>query len=177
MNVTLPAVVAMLERTPATLRAILEGVPDEWTSPSYGPGTWSAKEVVAHLIHGERTDWIPRLRIMLEHGAARPFGAFDRAGHAGLMSSSLAELLDVFERERAEGLRDLRALVRSEADLAREGRHPALGRVTIGNLLATWVVHDLNHIGQICKAMAWQYKAEVGPWEAYLSVLAPPNPR
>jgi len=177
MRYTLDEAHLVLSRTPGVLRALVQGLGDAWTRENYGPGTWSAVEVVAHLIHAERTDWIPRARWVLEHGPARPFEPFDRNGHAPLMGRSLDELLDLFERERATSLAELHRLVTSEAELDREGMHPALGRVTLRNLLATWVVHDLNHIAQMCKAMAHQYKGEVGLWEAYLSVLAPPNPR
>lgn len=156
---------------------MLEGLGPEWTDRDYGTGTWHAREVVAHLIFGERTDWLPRLRHILKHGDRSPFDPFDRAGHAPLLSHSLAELLDLFERERADGLRELAALKLTEADLSRAGRHPALGGITVGNLLATWVVHDLNHIAQISKAMAYQFKTQAGPWERYLSILSPPNPR
>lgn len=169
---------AMLARTPATLRAMLAGLDERWTEPDYGPDTWSAREVVAHLIFGEQTDWIPRARILLAHGEARPFDSFDRSGHKPLLARhTLAELLDLFERERAKSLAVLDSFNLSTSDLARRGRHPALGTVTLANLLATWVVHDLNHLAQIAKAMAFQYAPQVGPWERYLSVLAPPNPR
>ena len=178
MKLDLDQSTALLLRTPRVLRELLAGLADAWTTPDYGPGTWSAKEIVAHYIFGERTDWVPRLRIILEHGEARRFEPFDRSGHKELLARhTLAELLAIFERERAEGLAALRAAGLTHGDLARAGTHPALGRVTLGNLLAAWVVHDLNHIAQIAKALAYQYKAEVGPWEAYLSILAPPNPR
>lgn len=178
MRIELDQVIDVLSRTPAVLRAMLSGLPAGWTEQPYGPNTWSAKEVVAHLVFGERTDWIPRLQVILAHGEARPFEPFDRAGHAELLASrTLTQLLDLFERERAEGLSALRGLKLGPADFERRGTHPAFGAVTLGNLLATWVVHDLNHIAQVCKAMAFQYKDAVGPWEQYLSILSPPNPR
>jgi hypothetical protein len=178
MDFDLPTARAMLARTPATLRAMLAGLDERWTEPDYGPDTWSAREVVAHLIFGEQTDWIPRARILLAHAEARPFDSFDRAGHKPLMiGATVADLLDLFERERASSLRALDALALTPADLQRRACHPALGTVTLANLLATWVVHDLNHLAQIAKAMAFQYAPQVGPWERYLSVLAPPNPR
>lgn len=177
MDYALDTAIPILSRMPRVLRTLLHDLPDSWTTPDYGPGTWSAREIVAHLIHGERTDWIPRARHILAHGASRPFEPFDRAGHAPLMVHPLAELLDLFDRERLGSLDALRSMGLGAADLAREGLHPALGRVTMRNLLATWVVHDLNHLAQVCKAMAFQYRDEVGAWEAYLSVLAPPNPR
>jgi hypothetical protein len=178
MDCTLDTSLAMLARTPGVLRAMLMGVDEHWTEPNYGPGTWSAREVVAHLIHADRTDWLPRMRVIIEHGETRPFEPFDRAGHAPLLSAhTLAELVGLFERERTENLARVRAMGLTNADLARRGRHPALGGVTLGNLLATWVVHDLNHVAQIAKAMAYQYKSQVGAWEEYLSILAPPSPR
>ena len=172
------SVTSILTRTPEVLRALLTDLDPALAERNYGPDTWSAKEIVAHLIHAERTDWIPRARHIFEHGDTTPFPPFDRDGHAPLVRApTLAELLDLFARERAAGLRDLEAMNLTAADLARPGRHPALGSVTLGNLLATWAVHDLNHIAQISKAIAYQFKPAVGPWEQYLSVLAPPNPR
>lgn len=168
----------VLERTPAVLDAMLRGIGDEWTRLNYGEGTWSPHEIVAHLIHGERTDWIPRARWILEHGDAAPFPPFDRAGGAGLAAEKTTdELLDIFTDERVEGLRALKRLPPSPENLAKRGRHPALGAVTLSDLLCTWVVHDLNHIAQVCKAMSYQRKRDVGVWEAYLSVLASPAPR
>lgn len=171
-------VVEVLERTPQVLRTILDGLNPNWTERDYGPGTWSPKEVIAHLVFNERTDWIPRLRIILKHGAAEPFEPFDRSGHKDLLDRhALPELLAVFEQERRQSLAALRGLDLTDADLLRRGRHPALGPVTLANLLAAWTVHDLNHIAQICKGMAYQMRPGVGPWEAYLSILALPNPR
>lgn len=169
---------AVLSRTPATLRALCSGVGDAWTEPDYGPGTWSVREIIAHLVFNERTDWIPRLKIVLVHGESRPFDPFDRAGHKDMLGThTLGRLLDVFEEERAQSLAALDGLKLTAADLERRGAHPALGPVTVANLLAAWVVHDLNHVAQACKAMAYQYKGEVGPWEQYLSILAEPRPR
>lgn len=166
-----------LDRTPRVLRALMTGAPSGLIDLPYGPGTWTAREVVAHLIFGEQTDWIPRLTHILDHGESTPFCSFDRAGHKHLLRHTLDELLDSFDAHRRESLAALRSCNLAAADLARTGRHPALGTVTIANLLATWVVHDLNHIAQIAKAMAFQIKGEVGPWEQYLSILAPPAPR
>lgn len=176
MRFDLADAVAILESTPHTLHALLAAAPSGLTHAPYGPSTWSAAEVVAHLIFGERTDWMPRLRLILA-GSTDPFPPFDRAGHAPLLRHALPELLDLFKRERAASLADLHELHLTDADLDRQGVHPAFGPVTARQLLATWVVHDLNHIAQCCKAMAFQYRTQVGPWEAYLSILAPPNPR
>lgn len=168
----------VLRRTPAVIRALLQDLPEPWTVADYGPGTWSAKAIVAHLVFGERTDWVPRAKIMLQHGTSRAFDAFDRAGHEPLVERhTLAELLDLFEKERAASLATFGSLCANGGALDTIGLHPALGRVTVANLLATWVVHDLNHIAQISKALAFQWKPHVGPWEAYLSILALPNPR
>jgi len=167
-----------LERTPTVVRTLVTGIPESWASANYGPGTWSPREIVAHLIYGEQTDWVPRMRIMLEHGAARPFEPFDRAGHEPAMRGrSLGSLVDEFARVRSDRLAELDAMHLRETDLDRTGAHPEFGPVTMRQLLATQVAHDLNHIAQLSKALAYQYKSEVGPWERYLSILSPPNPR
>jgi hypothetical protein len=168
----------ILARTPRLLRTLLEALPDALVRANYGAGTWSPHEVVGHLIHGERTDWIPRTRWILVHGEALAFEPFDRDGHAALCRDHTSgELLDLFATLREANLTALRALALSEEDLARRGRHPTLGAVTLSQLLATWVAHDLNHIAQVCKALAFQHQREVGPGEAFLSILAPPSPR
>lgn len=178
MNFNASRDTAVLARTPAVLRCLLDGLGDEWVRASYGPDTWSPHEVVGHLIFGDRTDWIPRARWILQYGESRPFQPFDRNGHAELCRRhSTAELLDMFAAERRASLDVLASLPLTPDMLARRGSHPALGVVTLEQLLCTWVVHDLNHVAQVCKGLAWQYKAEVGPWEAYLSILAPPAPR
>lgn len=165
----------ILERTPAVLRAMLSGVGEHWALRNYGEGTFSPFDVVGHLIHGERTDWIPRLRRILDHGESRPFEPFDRfAMHAASRGKSIDDLLDEFARLRAENLVVLRASSLTAEQLAVRGTHPALGSVTIGELLATWTVHDLNHVRQIAKAMAWQYRDDVGPWRTYLPILTTP---
>ncbi len=163
--------IAVLERTPATLRTLLDGLPDTFTQATEGPGTWSPSVVVGHLIHGERADWMPRVRHILA-GETRPFAPFDR--EAQLRDDpdrTLAELLATFVELRSESLAALRALRLGAGDLAREGRHPALGRVTLAQLLATWVAHDLDHLGQIARTMAKAYGPATGPWSAYLSIL------
>lgn len=163
---------SVLRRTPAVLRALLLDLPDPWIAATEGPGTWSPFDVVGHLIHGERTDWMPRVEHMLRRGDAVAFPAFDREAMFNASKGlSLGELLDTFGRLRAGNLDRLAALGLTEADLARPGRHPELGAVTLGQHLATWMAHDLNHIGQVVRVMARQYSAAVGPWKAYLSIL------
>jgi hypothetical protein len=164
--------VALLERTPAVLETLLHDLPESWTHRDEGAGTWTVFDVVGHLIHGERTDWMPRLKIILEFGETRAFEPFDRlAQQRDSANMSLPELLDLFARLRRENLHDLRALNLQPSDLERRGRHPALGVVTLGQLISTWVVHDLTHLHQISRVMAHQYREAVGPWRAYLGVL------
>ncbi|MFZ0199351.1 MAG: DinB family protein [Candidatus Sulfotelmatobacter sp.] len=164
--------VAVLSRTPASLNALLRGLPDVWVSSNEGKDTWSAFDIVGHLIVGERTDWMPRVRIILENGEARPFDPFDRFAQAKEnQDKSLEQLLDDFARLRAENMVALQAINLQQEDLARRGRHPALGPVTLSELLATWVVHDLTHLHQLSRVMADQYRDEVGPWSGYLGVL------
>lgn len=161
-----------LERTPRALRGLLEGVPEAWARANYGAATFSPFDVVGHLIHGEKTDWMPRLRIILEHGEARPFEPFDRyAMYEESRGKSMAQLLDEFEQLRLRNLEALNALELRKQQFGLRGTHPALGQVTLENLLATWVAHDLHHIAQICKAMARQYREAVGPWCEYVSIL------
>ncbi|HEY6138270.1 MAG TPA: DinB family protein [Thermoanaerobaculia bacterium] len=162
---------ALLARTPAALDALLRDLPDAWTLRDEGDGTWSAAGVVGHLIHGERTDWMPRARMILECGDAQPFESFDRLGFQRARPAPLPLLLDEFRDLRAENLTALRALGLSEDDLERRGRHPALGVVTLAQLLATWAAHDLTHLHQISRVMAHQLRGAVGPWSAYLGVL------
>lgn len=165
--------VAILSRTPATLDALLRGLPDGWTSAHEGSDTWSPFDVLGHLVHGERTDWIPRARIILEHGEARAFETFDRfAQFRESEGKTLPQLLDEFGALRRESLRALAALHLTDAALDRRGRHPALGVVTLRQLLATWVAHDLDHVVQISRVMAKQYSDAVGPWRAYLRVIS-----
>lgn len=178
MRFSLDDSMVMLERTPRTLRVVLADLPERWTHADYGPDTWSPFQIVGHLIYGELTDWIPRARRILDHGESKPFDPFDRNGHEPLIKGhSMESLLEEFAARRAESLASLRAMKLTEADLDRVGRHPALGPATLRNLLAAWVVHDLNHIHQVAKAMAFQYADEAGPWKAYLSILAAPAPR
>jgi hypothetical protein len=164
--------VALLARMPATLDALLRDLPDVWTLRNEGAGTWNARDIVIHLIHGEKTDWMPRTRHLLQFGETRPFEPFDRTGSQDeSQTKSLGDLLDEFARLRAEGLRELRALHLQPNDLERRGLHPSLGVVTLSQLLATWPAHDLSHLHQITRVMAHQYREEVGPWTAYLGVM------
>jgi uncharacterized damage-inducible protein DinB len=163
--------IALLERTPATLAALLEGLPGTWTAATEGEKTWSPYDVIGHLIHAERTDWIPRVRHILS-GEKRPFETFDReAQFRESRGKTLAELLATFAELRRQSLAALAGMKLTDADLARSGVHPELGAVTLGQLLATWVVHDLDHTGQIARTMAKRYTDAVGPWTAYLSIL------
>jgi uncharacterized damage-inducible protein DinB len=163
---------AVLETTPSVLEAWLGNLPEEWTHASDGEGTWSPFDIVGHLIHGEKTDWIPRAEIILSDRETREFEPFDRfAMFADSKGKSLQELLDSFADLRQQSLDRLRALQISETDLDKTGVHPEFGTVTLRQLLATWVDHDLNHLGQIARVMARQYRGEVGPWHMYLGIL------
>jgi hypothetical protein len=167
--------VAVLERTPAALRGMLAGLPESWLLADEGPGTFSPRDIVGHLIHGEETDWIPRMRIILEHGESVPFTPFDRfAFRTASVGYATDALLDRFASLRAESLGALRAFALDEAALARTGTHPGLGRVTLRQLFAAWVVHDLGHVKQVARVMARQYAAAVGPWREYLTILDRP---
>ena len=163
---------SVLTRTPDTLNALLRDLPDGWTAATEGPGTWSPYVVVGHLIHGERADWMPRLELILEHGQSRPFDLFDReAQFIESNGKSLSSLLDEFSVLRHENLVRLRAVDLQPEQLDLKGTHPALGVVTVRQLLATWTAHDLGHILQVSRVMAKRYKQEVGPWAEYLSVM------
>jgi hypothetical protein len=192
MEPDLQSTIALLAAKPAALNALLRDLPDELTlanegSTHDGSPTWCPQEIVAHLIYGERADWIPRLRMILEHGEAKTFAPFDREGFArelqemraktrdeasrGPEGHSLAELLDEFARVRAANLKELRAMKLGKKDLARRGRHPVFGSVTLGQLLATWPAHDLTHLHQLARVLAHQYRNAVGPWTEYLGVM------
>lgn len=171
MDFNLDDALAVLEATPPTLAALLSGLSPIWVLATEGEGTWSPFDVLGHLVHGERTDWIPRARHILA-GDARPFEPFDRTAMlAESRGKGLDELLATFAKLRAENLAELRTMRLSLADLERTGQHPELGAVTLQQLLATWVVHDLDHVGQIARVMAKVYGDEVGPWRAYVSIL------
>lgn len=172
MEQNLNDTMSLLARTPAALDALLRDLPQAWTMRNEGEKTWSVFEVVGHLLHGERTDWMPRVKRIIESGESQPFEKFDRWGHEQeIQGKSLGELLREFARLRLENLDDLRALNLRPEDLERRGKHPALGVVTLSELLATWAAHDLTHLHQISRIMAYQYRDVVGPWRAYLGVL------
>ena len=172
MNFDLTEGIAILERTPHALRVMLAGLPAVWTDATEGPDTWSPYVIVGHLIHGERTDWIPRAEIILEQGPERRFTPYDRfAQFRESKGKSLAGLLDEFERLRAANVGTLRGWHLTDAQLALEGEHPEFGPVTLRQLLATWVAHDLGHVAQTARVMAKQYREAVGPWRAYLPVM------
>lgn len=174
MEISLESAVAVLGRTPVVLRVLLEGAPEELERGSEGKDTWSPYDILGHLVHGERADWIPRLRIILEHGEAKTFEPFDRfAQFEESRGKSLEDLLAEFEALRAKNLKIVEGLDLATGDFDRTGLHPDLGVVSLGELLSTWVVHDLGHIAQIGRVMAKQLDAEVGPWRAYLPILAP----
>jgi hypothetical protein len=164
---------AILSRTPSTLDNLLRGLPESWILAHEGGGTWSPFDVIGHLIQGEQVDWIPRAKIILTHGDARAFDRFDRlAQFTASAGRTLPDLLDDFARLRKANLRELASLNLTDADLDRPGRHPELGVVTLRQLLATWVTHDLDHIVQISRVLALQYSDAVGPWRAYLRIIS-----
>lgn len=172
MQHNLEETIALLARTPAALNALLRDLPDTWTLRNEGGKTWSAFDVVGHLIHGERTDWMPRAKMILQFGESKAFEPFDRwAQERENQGKSLAQLLDEFARLRTDNLNELGALNLNPEDLVRRGRHPSLGVVTLSQLLATWAAHDLTHLHQLSRVMAHQYHEAVGPWSAYLGVL------
>ena len=162
----------LLARTPSALNALLRDLPETWTSHNEGGKTWSVFDIVGHLIHGERTDWMPRARMIMQLGETRAFDPFDRlAQERESRGKSLGELLDEFARLRSENLVALRAMNLQPPDFDRRGRHPALGVVMLSQLLATWAVHDLTHLHQLSRVMAYRYRDVVGPWKEYLGGL------
>jgi hypothetical protein len=172
MEHNLQHTMSLLARTPAALDALLRDLPEAWTFRNEGENTWSAFDIVGHLIHGERTDWMPRARIILQFGETRTFETFDREGHVRESEGkSLGQLLDEFARLRSANLNELHALNLRQEDLPLRGRHPALGVVTLSQLLATWAAHDLTHLHQISRVLAHRYRELVGPWSAYLGVM------
>ena len=172
MKYSVERAVEVLSNTPDVFKTMLRGTGEAWSHNNYGRNTWSVFDIVGHLIHGEKTDWIPRARIILEHGGSKAFEPFDRFGmlHAS-RDKSMNQLLDEFAQLRSRNLSTLDALQITPQQLSLEGRHPELGRVTLGQLFATWVVHDLGHIAQIARVMAKSYRSAVGPWSEYLPIL------
>ena len=172
MEFDLTAATQSLERTPQALRALLAGLSPAWTDATEGPETWSPRMVIVHLIHAERGNWIPRARVVLEHGSSHPFPAFDRSVPLEEFEGvEMPALLDEFVRLRAESLATLASWELCDADLARAGTHPEFGPVMLRQLLATWVAHDLAHVGQVARVMARQYRDAVGPWRPLLPIM------
>ena len=172
MNFQLDEAIAVLSKTPKALEALLRALPDGWVRNNEGEGSWSAFDIVGHLIVGERTDSMPRARVILEHGVAREFEPFDRFAQAReTQGKSLDQLLDEFSEARAKSLTELEALHLLPDDLAKQGRHPRLGLVTLSQLLAAWTAHDMTHLHQLTRVMAHQYREAVGPWVSFLGVL------
>ena len=172
MNANLDDAIDILKRTPSVLNSLLLDLPDSWSRTNEGADTWSPFDVVGHLLHGEETDWIPRIKIILNDGEARTFDSFDRnAQFRSSVGKSLSDLLREFAELRAASLATLAECNLTNSDLQKTGTHPEFGRVTLGELLATWVVHDLSHIAQIGRVMCKQYAEAVGPWRAYLPIL------
>jgi len=164
--------IALLARTPPALNALLRDLPDAWALRNEGQSTWTARDVVAHLAELERSDWMPRLRRILEFGESQPFDPIDREAFVRASEGKvLSQLLDEFAELRVQNLETLRALNLQPADLDRRGLHPSLGPVTLSNLLATWAAHDLTHLHQLSRILASQYRELVGPWNRYLGVL------
>src|SRR5206468_2434753 len=174
MEYDLTTAVPLLERTPGALSALLDGLPHGWTRNNEGSSTWSVHDIVAHLIHAEDDDWMPRVRHILEVGEREPFRPFDRTyGMAEARRRPLEELTATFGERRRMSLDALAALRLTSADLARTARHPEFGIVTLSQHLATWVAHDLTHLSQVVRVMAAQYREAVGPWAKYLRVVRP----
>ena len=172
MTYNLKQALEILERTPNTLHVLLSNVSDEWVYTNEGDNTWSVFDVVGHLIHGEKTDWMTRIRIVLSDSGNKTFEPFDRfAQFENSKGKTMQQLLNEFSELRAENLKALKQLQITETQLKMKATHPALGEVALKELLASWVTHDLGHIAQIARVMAKQYKDEVGPWEAYIPIL------
>jgi hypothetical protein len=172
MEQNLRDTISLLSRTPPVLNALLRDLPEAWTLRNEGENTWSAFDIVGHLIRGERTDWMPRAKMILQFGETKAFEPFDRVGHQReSQGKSLPQLLDEFATVRSKNLDELRTFNLRPEDLARRGRHPALGVVTLSELLATWATHDLTHLHQISRVMAHQHREAVGPWSKFLGVL------
>ena len=172
MQFTVEKSIEILERTPVVFKTLLSGLSNQWIMNNEGPETFSPYDVIGHLIHGEKTDWVTRAKIILEFGVSKPFTPWDRfAQYEESKGKTLQQLLDEFERVRKENMAWFKSLNLSEADLDKKGLHPKLGEVTLRNLLSTWVVHDLTHIAQVTRVMAKQYKEEMGPWPEFFRIL------
>jgi len=172
MRHNLQHTMALLERTPGAVNELLRGMPEEWIGRNEGGDSWSPREIVGHLVHAERTDWMPRVRHLMEFGESQPFPPFDRLGQRReIEGKGIGELLAEFAALRAVSLEQLRELHPGPQQMEQRGRHPALGAVTLSQLLATWAAHDLTHLHQISRVMAHQYREAVGPWSKFLGVL------
>ncbi|GIN22297.1 MAG TPA: DinB family protein [Bacillus bacterium] len=172
MNFNMKEAIEILENTPQTLEAFLSGLSEGWLHCNEGEGTWNAVEVVDHLIEGEKSNWIPRLKFILQEGEGKPFPQFDRFAHLEEgAESSLEQKLYEFKSIRKENLATLKLLINPEIHLEIKGSHPAFGAVKVRELISTWAVHDLTHISQIVRVMAERYREDVGPWKEYLGIL------
>ncbi|MEM7185383.1 MAG: DinB family protein [Bacteroidota bacterium] len=172
MKFDLEQAISVLERTPEVMRTMLGTLSSEWTNQNEGGDSWSPYDVIGHLVHGERTDWLPRLDIVIGDGENKTFTPYDRFAQFEMSKGkTLHDLLSEFEQLRKANLQTLRSKEISKADLQKEGIHPELGPVTLSELLSAWVVHDLGHITQVARVMAKQYRNEVGPWTRYLTIL------
>ena len=172
MEYSLEKALPILERTPAVLKLMLDGLAAEWINANEGPDTWSPYDVAGHLLHGERTDWMVRIKICLSDTGDKKFAPFDRfAQFRERGGKTLGQILDAFAAARKQNLDELKAMGLTPADLDKTAVHPSFGTVTLRQLLATWVAHDLSHIAQVARVMAKQYKEEVGPWAEYLSIM------
>lgn len=164
-------VTTMLARTPGTLRTLLAGLPEDWPHRDDGPGTWSAYAIVGHLLHAEATNWLPRTRIILAYGTGQPLNAFDREAMLSWETEPVPVLLDRWQKARDASLVELSSLALSAEDLERRGKHEAIGEVTIGQILAAWVAHDLTHIAQVAEVLARRHRDDVGPFREFMPGL------
>jgi len=172
MKFSLSKSLEILERTPGVLIALLQNLSVEWTLNNEGGETWNVHDIVGHLIHGEETDWITRTEIILSNKPDKTFAPFDRfAQFEKSKEKTMSQLLDKFKSLRQNNIAVLKSMELTDQDLEQTGVHPAFGEVTLSQLLSTWTVHDLNHIAQISRVIAKQYKTEVGPWTEYLRIL------
>lgn len=167
----IPDARSTLARTPKVLVTLLDGLPDPWLHRDDGPGSWSAYDIVGHLVHADATNWLPRIRMILRHGAGRSFEPFDREAMLGWERQSAAALLDRFRAARAASLEQFDSLELTADDLDRSGSHPEMGQVTLGHVVAAWVAHDLTHLAQVGEVLARRYRDDVGPYRAYMPAL------